>query len=96
MDDLLVHRPADTLRTAAVDLLFDGGGIDRFTHILHHHVAQRFDAAGLGVDADPCDVYSSPRAALGDSGFAFAQHRFVFGAERRAQSVDVFQRLYLY
>src|SRR5437870_6199565 len=93
VDDLLVDCPAHALRAATMDLLLDGGWIDRASDVLDDDVAQRLDAEGLGVDPHPRDVDPGAGASLGDGRFALAQHRLVLRAERRAQPIDVAQRL---
>ena len=56
VDVLLVQRPADALRDAALDLALDVARVDRAADILHRGVAQDRDLAGLRVDLDVADM----------------------------------------
>ena len=51
-----VETPADPLDSAALDLSFDVGGMNRGADGLSGRVAENFDLAGVGVDFDVNDV----------------------------------------
>ena len=61
VDVLLVERPADALRHAALVLALDVARVDGAAGILDRRVAQDRDLAGLGVDLDVGDVGGEAR-----------------------------------
>ena len=67
VDVLLVQRPADALRGAALVLAFDIGRIHRLAGILDDGVAQNFGRSGFGIDLDIANVRGEGHArAIGD------------------------------
>ena len=67
VDVLLVERPADALRRAALELALDVGRMNRLAGVLDHRVAQHLRGAGFGIDLDVADMGGEGNAgAVGD------------------------------